>query len=197
MPVWLLPLMMGMGVGGGMGAAGGKKGGGGGDTAAMSRESFDMSQPAMQKSVDMFLNAANTGGVESRQPVYSQAAEKSLQASSQAQKKLGEELTRTGLEGTPFAERAQREIEQTSQLNAARIPMEMENADYWKILTGMGPAATGGMSTGIQGMGVAEGIEAQQFVAMSQLMQQLMGTTVGAFGSGDMSAIEGMLKVGA
>ena len=192
MPFPLIAIPLLMAAGGGMGAAGSKKGGGGDSTAAMSQESFDMSKPAMQKSIDMFLNAANTGmGPESRQPSYSQAAEKSLQAGNQAQKKLGEELARTGLEGTPFAERAQRDIEQTSQLSAARIPQQMEDAD-WRMIMGMGPMAAGGMNTGIQGMGVAEGIEAQQLIAMSQIMQQLFGSTVGAFAGGDASAMAGL-----
>ena len=193
LPAFVLPLMIGASVGGGMGAAGGKKGGGGGDaTAAMSQEAFDMSKPAMQKTVDMFMNAANTGmGPESRQPIYSQAAEKSLQAGNQAQKKLGEELARTGLDGTPFAERAQREIEQTSQLNAARIPQQMEDSD-WRMIMGMGPAATGGMNTGVQGMGVAEGIEAQQLIAMGQLLGQILNTSTGAFAGGENSAFAGM-----
>ena len=74
LPVWVLPLMIGATAGGGAAGAGGKKGGGGGDTAAMSRESFDMSKPAMQATIDMFMDAVNTGmGPESRQPIYSQA----------------------------------------------------------------------------------------------------------------------------
>jgi hypothetical protein len=165
---------------------------GGDQTAAMSQEAFDISKPGMEAAMGMFMDAINSGGVQSRQPLYSQAAEKSLQASNQAQIKLGEDFDRTGISGTPFAERAFRGAEQKGQLNAARIPMEMENTDYWKILSTFFPGAQSGMNSGISGMGPAEGIDANQMMAMGQLMASMFDTSTGAFAGGDNSAFSGM-----
>jgi hypothetical protein len=130
-------------------------------TSAMSENVFGAAFPAFEGAMGMFTDAINSGGVQSRQPLYSQAAEKSLQASNQAQIKMGEDFDRTGISGTPFAETAMRKTKQQGQLGAARAPMEMENQDYWKILTTMFPGAQSGTTVPIQSMTALTGMDAQ------------------------------------
>jgi len=149
-------------------------------TSDMSQAAFFAGMPAFQAAMDMFTNTVNTGmGPESRQPIYSQAAEKSLQASSQAQAKLGEDMARIGLTGTPFEERAMREIDQEGRLNARNIPMQMENQDYWKILSTFFPGAGGAIGQGIQGNTAIAAGEAEKFKAMAGLIGSMFSTGMG------------------
>jgi len=136
---------------------------------SMASEAFAMGKPAMQAGLGMFTDAVNTGqGPDIRQPVYSQAAEKSLQASNQTQAGMADDFARTGMAGTPFAEAMLKQVDQQGRQNAYTAPAQMENEDYWKILSTFFPASGQLMGMGTQGMGTAGGLENQQ---MQQLMQ--------------------------
>lgn len=161
-------------------------------TADMSQQAFDIGAPAMKDAMRMFQETINTGGVQARQPIYAQAAEKSLQAGNQAKIALGEDMDRSGLAGTPFAEAAEKRIDLDSRQNAAMAPMDMANVDYWKILSTFFPGAGGSMGQGIQGMSNAAGAEAQMYASMNQLLGSLFGSTTGMFAGGENSAMSGM-----
>ena len=156
-------------IGGAAEGMGGKGGKGASDALlGMAADSFAMGKPAMKAGLGMFTDAVNTGGVESRQPIYSQASEKSLQAGNQAKLAMAEDNARTGLAGTPFAEAEMKQVDLTSRQSTHTAPMEMENQDYWKILSTFFPGAGQAMGMGMQGMGTAGGLQNQQ---MQQLMQ--------------------------
>lgn len=148
-------------------------------TSDMSQKAFDSGYPAFDAAMQMFTETINTGGVQSRQPIYAQAAEKSLQAGNQAKIAMAEDNARTGLAGTPFAEAEEKQLDLTSRQNAAMVPMQMENADYWNVLTNFFPGAGGAMGQGIQGnTALAQG-EAVKFGAMADLIASMFGTGMG------------------
>jgi hypothetical protein len=145
----------------------------------IAKKSFDIGEPAMQEAMNVLLNALQTGGVESRQPVYSQAVEKSMQASNQAQVAMGEDFARTGTAGTPFAQNILASMMQQGAQQAAMLPVQMENEDYWKILSLFFPGAGQSMGMGIQGMGQAAQIEQMRNQAMMDLFGSLFGGMAG------------------
>ena len=134
----------------------------------LAKDAFALGKPAMKAGLGMFTDAVNTGGVESRQPIYSQASEKSLQAANQTKIGMADDFARTGIAGSPFAEAMLKQVTQQGATDAMRAPMEMENQDYWKILSTFFPGAGQAMGMGMQGMGTAGGLQNQQ---MQQLMQ--------------------------
>ena len=153
-----------------------------GATADLSQQAFDIGAPAMRDAMKMFRDATATGqGPESRQPIYAQAAEKSLQAGNQAKLTMAEDMSRAGLAGTPFGEAAMKRIDLDSRQNAAMVPMDMQNTDYWNILSTFFPGAGGSMGQGIAGMGDAAGSEAQMYASMNQLLGSLYSSTAGIF----------------
>ena len=149
----------------------------------ISQKAFNIGEPSMQAAMDMLHSAITTGGVESRQPVYSQAVEKSMQATSQAQQAMADDFARTGIAGTPFASQIMGSMQQQGAQQANMIPTQMENEDYWKVLSLFFPGAGQSMGMGVQGMGQAASVEAQRMNAMMQMMSSLYGSTAGAASS--------------
>ena len=162
----LLPMMMGL-VGGGAASAGkGGKGGGGGTTPAtdllmkIAGDTFAMSKPGLQTSLNALQEMLTTGGMQARQPVYGKAVEASQRAGSQAQSQTAEQLARTGLAGTPFGERTMADTAQQSAYQTSQIVPGMMNEDYFKTLTMLVPLLTGVQSSSLAGMGQASGAQA-------------------------------------
>ena len=152
-------------------------------TQDMSQQAFDMGAPAMQAAMKMFQETINTGGVQARQPIYSQAAEKSLQAGNQAKIAMAEDNARTGLAGTPFAEAMMKQLDLTSRQNAVAAPMAMENADYWKVLSTFFPGAGDSMGQGIESMTALTGYDTQLVAGLQTLIGSMFDTTMGGIQS--------------
>lgn len=153
-------------------------GGKGGDQASkvleqISKESFQMGKPAMQQALGAFMEALGTGRLGAREPEIGQAVERSMQASNQAEQTMAEDLSRTGIAGTPFAMSILGPMRQQAAQQAALIPTQMRTEDFWKALSLFFPGAGQSMQAGIGGMGTAAQTEAQRYAAQSQLFGQL------------------------
>lgn len=153
--------------------------------AGIAEQAFGMSRKPMKAGMDMLYNAISTGGVEARQPAYSQAAEKSMQASSQAQQSMADDFARTGIAGTPFAQQILGSMKQQGAQQASYIPTQMAEQDYWRVLSMFFPGAMGAMQTGVGGMGQVAGAEAAMNSAMMQLFGDLF-TAAAGFGNAAM-----------
>ena len=166
-----------------MGMGGGKEPANLDALTAMSGKAFKMGEPSMQAAMDMLYSAISTGGVEARQPVYAQATEKSMQASNQAQAGMADDFARTGMAGTPFAQQILGSMQQQGAQAANNVGTQMEENDYWKILSLFFPGAGGSIGQGIGGQGQAASVEAQRMAAQMQMMSSMYGSTMGAVGS--------------
>lgn len=155
---------------------------------AIATKSFDIGEPSMKAAMDVLYQALTTGGVEARQPVYAQAAEQTMQASSQAQRAMADDFSRTGIAGTPFAQQIMASMAQQAAQQAALVPTQMAEQDYWKILSLFFPGATQTMGMGVQGMGSAAGAEATNNAAMASLFGQLFSAPFSALSLNPWSA---------
>jgi hypothetical protein len=162
---------------------GGGKGGMNQDLADMSSAAFKMGKPAMQAALDTFMEALQTGGVESRTPKISQAVERTGQMQSQAQASMAEDMARSGVSGTPFGQQIMASMQQQGAQQLAYLPTQMQTEDYWKILSMFYPGAGASMGMGVQGMGTAAQTQAQSEAALGQLFSQMFGSTAGMMGS--------------
>lgn len=137
--------------------------------AQLSQKIFGLSEPAMGAGMDMLTRAIQTGGVEARIPEYRQALEKSMQASSQAQAQMGEDLSRAGIMDTPFGQQILAQMVQQGAQQAAYIPTQMQTEDFWRVLSLMFPGATQALGTGAGAAGQAAGAEAQRYATEAQM----------------------------
>ena len=98
------------------------------DLASIGLQDWRMAKPALQAYSSQASEALKTGGVNANIPSINAAVDASRQSSSQSETQLREQLARSGLAGTPFAQTIMAQQQGTDAARTGAIPAEATQA---------------------------------------------------------------------
>jgi hypothetical protein len=155
-----------------------------GQLSDVSNAMFGMTAPAMNTAMDMLTKMLKTGEApNARTPQIGQAVEKSMQASSQAERSMTDDFARTGIAGTPFASSILGGMRQEGAQRTAGIQPAMEDANFWKYLAALMPGMSTGMGQSMQGFGGASSNQTAANSSLNALYGGLFDSTMDYFGT--------------
>jgi hypothetical protein len=145
-----------------MGAGGGKTSSSSSSTSSpwadvlgrIGLQEWRMAKPAISTYNQQAAEALKTGGVNANIPSINAAVDASRQSSSQSETQLREQLARSGLAGTPFAETIMAQTQGGDAARTGAIPAEATQAFIGQTV----PTLEGQANAGTSAIGTAGGL---------------------------------------
>lgn len=156
-----------------MSKGGGSSGGGGGgdsQLAGLLKELGGETKPLREVLSSQFLEALQTGGIGARIPIIGAAQEQSRMGTANALTGTQNQLTRMGLDGTPFAASTLAGTRQQGEMATAMIPSQIAQGfigaapQYAMAPVGAMVSGAGNLNTNATNRDIAKGNQSTQLM---------------------------------